>query len=620
MSDSVTISLLPVSLSVIHIPRSRLPKLCHPILRQILLPNPTFLNITCNELELSLFAEHHVIEDFKAIARKDARKRKVRGRDRLVATPDNKRRKSTHDWDSVEISSERWNVLQIDSHSSALDNSGARIHELSAPIAAAGISILYQSSYMSDFIFVKQHRLSEVMSLLASSGFDLYSSDPQNLTFASPILPPLTSVIDDISSIHLLDLSGPVSSISSESGAILTRSRSSTDATFSSGSSLSNSRMAAAHEDHSSDENIQSPIEIKPLGSRSQSHSPSACDVSVLSPELTCIGLSDENADMWSIKIIKLVQFPELIEGQQRYSHSASEDRSSLASNPAVIHETPDESVDGSNQWSESESSESNGCRSDDTTRIGQASPKDPSSRYSSESPIFDLEHRKPWDEVDEEGKDELDGEEESSSEDGYFSASPNQATGEEELKARLDEDNVGDDAVRRNVQNGADTGTRIQRPTLPHLQTLDTIIPSSIGNSKGNISHSPESMRSRSSSSASFDSDIHDYTLPDTAISFFSFTRTPEGSSLTAPVSTLAALFPQSERHMVICSGELDILDSRANSPTHSSDESDSEDDNDDSKSGFDTEPQGTLKCLQIDLRKFGLGALPPLDNFYFN
>ena len=34
------------------------------------------------------------------------------------------------------------------------DKSGARVHELSAPLASAGISILYQSSYMSDFIFV----------------------------------------------------------------------------------------------------------------------------------------------------------------------------------------------------------------------------------------------------------------------------------------------------------------------------------------------------------------------------------------------------------------------------------------------------------------------------------
>lgn len=35
-----------------------------------------------------------------------------------------------------------------------VDNSGARVRELSAPLAAAGISILYQSSYTSDFIFV----------------------------------------------------------------------------------------------------------------------------------------------------------------------------------------------------------------------------------------------------------------------------------------------------------------------------------------------------------------------------------------------------------------------------------------------------------------------------------
>lgn len=39
------------------------------------------------------------------------------------------------------------------------DTSGARVHELSAPLAAAGISILYQSSYMSDFIFVSPNLL-----------------------------------------------------------------------------------------------------------------------------------------------------------------------------------------------------------------------------------------------------------------------------------------------------------------------------------------------------------------------------------------------------------------------------------------------------------------------------
>lgn len=118
MSDSVTVSLLPVSLSIVHIPRSRLPSLCHPVLRQILLPKPTFLNFTCNELELSLFAEYHVLRDFEPIAQKDARKLKARGRDPLASgkghTP---LEKCKGHWEPIEISAERWNVLQIDSHS-----------------------------------------------------------------------------------------------------------------------------------------------------------------------------------------------------------------------------------------------------------------------------------------------------------------------------------------------------------------------------------------------------------------------------------------------------------------------------------------------------------------------
>ena len=72
----VTISLLPVSLSLVHIPRSRLPHLSHPVLKQILQPSPSFLNITCNEIELSVFAEDHILEDFEPIARKDRQRQR----------------------------------------------------------------------------------------------------------------------------------------------------------------------------------------------------------------------------------------------------------------------------------------------------------------------------------------------------------------------------------------------------------------------------------------------------------------------------------------------------------------------------------------------------------------
>ena len=85
-----------------------------------------------------------------------------------------------------------------------------------------------------------------------------------------------------------------------------------------------------------------------------------------------------------------------------------------------------------------------------------------------------------------------------------------------------------------------------------------------------------------------------------DSRVPFFSFTRTPEGSSLTADVHLLATLFPPHERHMVISSGELEAADSQLEGE-NSSDESD---ELDNLFCG-----SNSLKCLQIDLRRFGLG-----------
>ena len=86
-----------------------------------------------------------------------------------------------------------------------------------------------------------------------------------------------------------------------------------------------------------------------------------------------------------------------------------------------------------------------------------------------------------------------------------------------------------------------------------------------------------------------------------DSHLPFFSFTRTPEGSSLTTDVHVLAALFPPHERHMVICSGELDAADMRLAAMDSSDEEDEAADDS-----------SNSLKCLQIDLRRFGLGKPP--------
>ncbi|KAK0499777.1 hypothetical protein EDD18DRAFT_1152526 [Armillaria luteobubalina] len=239
----VTISLLPVSLSLVQIPRSRLSQLSHPVLHHVLQPSHTFLNITCNEIELSLFADQDILPSFEPIARKD-RQRRQRSR-----SGSNSSRKSVDALEPIEISYEKWSVLQIDSHSDQLDKSGARINELSALLADAGISILYQSSYMCDFIFVKESRLPEALSIFSEAGFDLYS----------PNSPP-----------------------ASPTAKVLTRAN-------------SPDRPPA------------------PPSPRQKSQSPHAGQVNVLTSDLTCVGLADDGAEQWSLKIVKLIAFPDLI-------------------------------------------------------------------------------------------------------------------------------------------------------------------------------------------------------------------------------------------------------------------------------------------------------------------
>lgn len=99
MADAVTISLLQVPLALVHIPRSRLQSLSHPVLRHILNPNPVFFTVTANEIELSLFVDYEQVQDFDTIACQD--RQSLRG-------------------DPIEISHEPWSVLQIDSHSDQL--------------------------------------------------------------------------------------------------------------------------------------------------------------------------------------------------------------------------------------------------------------------------------------------------------------------------------------------------------------------------------------------------------------------------------------------------------------------------------------------------------------------
>jgi len=269
---------------------------------------------------------------------------------------------------------------------------------------------------------------------MVGAGFDFYPSSDGRLLSFSPLAAP-ASPGDDAGSFF-----DPHSSTTST---VITRSRT---------SSRHHSPKVTEFESPA-DSSRRSP-------SRATSTSSEDTEVTILDPDLTCVGLSEDSADVWALKIVKLVAFPDLILNRSR----SSSRKNSVGKNaaPAIRSmgiPTPDSS-----------------------------------------------------------------------------------------------EDEVDEKPVTTSTRTFTSSCVAPMTPIAP---------------TRKSVSFSPRD-----------------------GVSFFSFTRTEEGSSLTTDVSIVSSLFPPNERHMLICAGDL----------------SDSEEDS----GRDDPSPQLTapLKCLQIDLRKFGLGT----------
>lgn len=87
-----------------------------------------FFNVTLNAVELSIFADADLIDTVFA----------GEGRDLLEKG-------------GVEVSEDVWIALQIEQHDdNSWELSGGRVRDISAPLAAAGISLLFLSTYISD--------------------------------------------------------------------------------------------------------------------------------------------------------------------------------------------------------------------------------------------------------------------------------------------------------------------------------------------------------------------------------------------------------------------------------------------------------------------------------------
>ncbi|KAF5321680.1 hypothetical protein D9619_000617 [Psilocybe cf. subviscida] len=491
-----TISLLPVSLSLVHVPRRRLPALAQQVLRQVLHPHPAFLNITSNDIELSIFAEHHILNDFQPIAHKDARRNRS---------------------EPVEISYDNWSVLQIDSHSDQLDNSGTRVHDLSAPLAAAGISILYQSSYMSDFIFVKESRLKEAMDLFEAAGFHLYHSSSDD-EYEEPPSP---------ANYYTPSTDGPVSpsshahthSSTTKRGAVLTRD---------------DTQNQNNPSKKSADESTTSPT----AGTAASRHaSPTSAEVRILPPDLACVGLSDEfGVDHWGLKIVKLVAFPDLI-GPQSTTPSSS----STKSVPATYSRS--RSPSSSSYASSSSSSDYASCDSvsssasvfEDEDRYFDESPRDRDTDSTSFTSLATTNNEQDTDNASALVKGT--GPSAGNAKVRVAGLAPLSPIVPLNAKVQVDRPRI---SVHTNGNADASSSRKSHRRRR-HRETAET--------ASAETKSAKASKRSTSSSSS-------------TGTPFFGFTRTPEGSSLTAPTRVLAALFPPEERHMLICGSELDAAD----------------------------------------------------------
>ncbi|KAG9128166.1 hypothetical protein FRC07_003995 [Ceratobasidium sp. 392] len=301
----VTITVLDITLRLCTIPRSRLPETTHYVVKQFLRQRPIFMNITLNTQELSIFAEDSTLDDFLPLARRG--------------------RVSARSGAPVEISQDTWSVLQIDEDK--FGDAGARVCEISAALARAGVSILYQSSYMSDFILVKSSSLPSVIALLAHAGFGLYSTDAVALT--SSMSPPLVvpAAAPDQRKLSMrgsLVLDGDVSAHGfgivnmDDSFAIPSpkRHRSVSSASFQSISlpaaysfpASTISPLSSLSTESSDSE--QERDEPKQRRSRDANTPP---PVEAVAADLAVIGLSEDASDSWLSRMILLMLYPNMI-------------------------------------------------------------------------------------------------------------------------------------------------------------------------------------------------------------------------------------------------------------------------------------------------------------------
>ncbi|KAM0751602.1 hypothetical protein T439DRAFT_355510 [Meredithblackwellia eburnea MCA 4105] len=189
--DTTTITILDTRLRLVHVPRKGLDRLMSPILDCWWFrgDKDPFFALCLNGLEVSLFASSEIVDRaFGPIVRSQEKQKMRRRRMRMMMMQESgpgesgitvgrsigfeeDEDDSEDEDDEVKVGEDEWVALEIAFHGDGWEKAGQRVRDISSPLAADGISILFLSTYISDYLLLQAERLADVTKILEASGF-----------------------------------------------------------------------------------------------------------------------------------------------------------------------------------------------------------------------------------------------------------------------------------------------------------------------------------------------------------------------------------------------------------------------------------------------------------------
>ncbi|ORX89429.1 hypothetical protein K493DRAFT_315442 [Basidiobolus meristosporus CBS 931.73] len=154
----MNISILPARVRILSFPISSRPLWTHAIVKNTFFPSrrDSFFSYTENVSEISIIAD--VVSVEKDFLQSPA----------LKSTP------------GIKICEDIFRVLEID-NAYGMELNSRRINELTGPLARAGISIFYLSTYQTDYFLIKEKRIPFAVETLQACGFDFIDLDTVEL-------------------------------------------------------------------------------------------------------------------------------------------------------------------------------------------------------------------------------------------------------------------------------------------------------------------------------------------------------------------------------------------------------------------------------------------------------